>query len=333
MVFNLSMDLNTQIDGAGLYPDYPGDLSTFVPINTMISDVDGNTGSNFSTYRLNMQFRQDDESYGWGVYTEADVHSAYSGKLVLPWGVFGLGIDPDEESAIRPYVFGGSSLQMVVLPSCCEWIGYGAFLGCTSLESINLGNVARIGRSAFSGCTSLSQLTLTNTELWSYAFSGCTSLYSLYMTGNGDIGNYAFSSCTSLDNITLRGNGDIGNYAFQGCNSMVLATMPNVPSIGEYAFYGCTSLAALDISNVESIGAAAFQNCTALYQANGVLHIPESCTFIGSLAFLRCNSISSVVFDDPEGWNEDVSDPAINRLQLCAEGVSGRWGDLYKSAA
>ena len=69
-----------------------------------------------------------------------------------------------------------------VIPNSVTTIEYGAFAGCTSLESITIPNsVTTIENFAFAECTSLESITIPNSIT--------------------TIGNYAFAWCTSLENI------------------------------------------------------------------------------------------------------------------------------------
>ena len=86
-------------------------------------------------------------------------------------------------------------------------IGTDAFLGCTSLKSINISNsVTSIGNAAFSDCTSLTSINIPNsvTSIGNYAFSNCDSLTSINIPNSvTSIGKFAFVSCSSLTSINI----------------------------------------------------------------------------------------------------------------------------------
>ncbi len=140
------------------------------------------------------------------------------------------------------YIFGASSysynesyvpdsLRTVVITGGAT-IGYRAFYGCTSLESITIpDSVTSIGWGAFRGCTSLESVTIGNgvTSIGSYAFYGCTSLESITIPDSvTSIGSSAFYRCTSLASITIPDSvTSIGRYAFDGCTSLVSVTFEN----------------------------------------------------------------------------------------------------------
>jgi hypothetical protein len=70
------------------------------------------------------------------------------------------------------------------IPNSVTSIGYGAFYGCDSLESITIsGGVTSIGESAFGDCSSLASITIPNSVI--------------------SIGERAFSYCSSLTDVTV----------------------------------------------------------------------------------------------------------------------------------
>ena len=101
-------------------------------------------------------------------------------------------------------------------------IGEKAFYGCTSLNSVDLSNVTKIGASSFRNCTSIEQ----------QAFYNCANLT---IVGNdlskcSEIDRYAFCNCNSLEEIVLSGligaksSSDISSYAFCDCENLKTVT-------------------------------------------------------------------------------------------------------------
>ena len=221
----------------------------------------------------------------------------------------------------------------VVIPKSVTSIGYRAFEGCESLQSVTIGNsVTSIGEYAFYGCTSLTSITIPNSvkSIGEWAFCGCTSLQRITIGDSvKSIGNGAFEGCASLQSITI---GDavksIGEEAFAYCTSLTSVTIGNlVESIGEDAFRGCTAITSITIPNaVMEIRRYAFAYCTSLKQINveegntnyisidGNLYtkdrqtlvqyaagkqdtsftIPNSVKSIGERAFYGCTSLTSI---------------------------------------
>ena len=144
----------------------------------------------------------------------------------------------------------GKLVTELKIPSGITSIGYEAFRGCFSLESITIpASVVSIGTSAFVACINLTNVTFENnsklTVIDGGAFADCTSLKSIVIPdGVISIGGQAFADCTSLESITIPAS---------------------VASIGEAAFYDCTSLDSITIPvGVASIGGGAFGECLSL---------------------------------------------------------------------
>ena len=84
-------------------------------------------------------------------------------------------------------------------------IEWGVFIGCTSLESVIIGdNVKTIEWNNFSGCTSLESVIIgDNVESIEHlAFENCSSLRSITIPKSvRSISDYVFSGCTSLESV------------------------------------------------------------------------------------------------------------------------------------
>lgn len=127
-------------------------------------------------------------------------------------------------------------ITTAVIPSSVKTIGGRAFINCTELTTVTMGDsVAEIGRD-------------------SYGFS------------SGVDYNYgmAFSGCSNLSSITL-GNGvtTIHRHAFRDCSSLPLIIIPdNVTTIGDNGFNGCNNLTSIVIGRgLSSIEWGTFFNC------------------------------------------------------------------------
>ena len=87
--------------------------------------------------------------------------------------------DPTQPATIENSKFkGNTTITSVTLPENVWQIGSQAFMGCTSLSEVELGNVQNITSEAFRGCTSLISVVIppTVTEIGPETFYGCTSL-------------------------------------------------------------------------------------------------------------------------------------------------------------
>lgn len=103
------------------------------------------------------------------------------------------------------------------------------------------------------------------------------------------ISNSAFTNKAELEKVilpeTLR---SIGEYAFYNCTGLKSVEAPGVEQVGYASFYGCYYLKEVTLSdNLRSIGDSAFASCTRL----GSLSVPASCEYIGTDAFMACESL------------------------------------------
>ena len=112
------------------------------------------------------------------------------------------------------------------------------------------------------------------------------------------IGDYAFYGCCSLTSITIPNSvTSIGRGAFAGC-SLTSITIPNsVTSIGDYAFADCSALSSVTLNS----SAIASKNYTSSSSLRGVFGqqvktyiLGDEVTSIGSYAFYKCSSLTSV---------------------------------------
>ena len=153
-------------------------------------------------------------------------------------------------------------------------------------DTIDGKSVTSIGRRAFEGCTNLKSITIPNsvTEMGRRAFSGCSSLTGIAIP----------------DSVT-----EIGKYAFDGCKSLTSITIPDgVTSIGDGAFYNCSSLTEIKVasenSNYVSVNGVLYNKdkttiiCYPAGKKGNNYKIPDGVTEIGSIAFSRCSSLTSV---------------------------------------
>ena len=177
-------------------------------------------------------------------------------------------------------------------------IGDAAFLGCTSLTSVTIGeSVSEIGKSAFESCTSLTSVVWNAIHCVNFIIPDAPFPNSVTSFTFGEkvehVPAYLCYDMSVLASITIPNSvTSIGGGAFSGCSSLTSVTIPNsVTSIGNDAFYGCSSLTSVAIpSSVTSIGESAFEGCSSLTSVT----IPESVRSIGISAFSGCSSLTSI---------------------------------------
>jgi uncharacterized repeat protein (TIGR02543 family) len=247
----------------------------------------------------------------WTAVENGDGGVIYAGN----WVVGAAGLDDE------------SSKKSITLNSGVVGIADFAFYNCTSIQAGigNLSSVQYIGRGAFYGCSNLTQVSLSSDveEIKEYTFYKCSNLFSVtlpfYLTSIGNyafykcttlksfdlsttkvnsIGTAAFLGCNNLENLDLgkKNLETIGNYAFYGCDSLTELAIPDtVKSIGNYAFAECSEIESVSLgSGVETIGNAAFKNCTLLHD----ISIPSNVKSIGDYAFYNCKNIRALTLSN-----------------------------------
>lgn len=131
--------------------------------------------------------------------------------------------------------------------------GYGAFNGCTALESITLPEgLVEIDGAAFNGCTALKSITIPNsvTSLGEYAFRNCSNLATVrYGTGLTATGLSAFYNA-GIKNIILSDTiTEISGYSFFGCPIVEFEIPERVTRVGIRAFANCPFLTKVTVHN------------------------------------------------------------------------------------
>ena len=169
---------------------------------------------------------------------------------------------------------GHTEIERVIVGENLKTVGIGAFSGCTSLESIDLGGVTGLGKWAFQNCSSLAEAELNEgiTELADYVFTGCASLEDIALpAGLVSIGSSTFSGCSALQSISLpSGLESIGASAFSGCSSRRHAHHTRFSHLdGQGSVFGLLLDRGRDNRGSHGLAAQpAFQNCTSLLTVN-----------------------------------------------------------------
>ena len=188
----------------------------------------------------------------------------------------------------------------------------GAFLRCSALEQITLGNnISFISKACFQYCTALREINIPDSvkTIYNWAFQNCTSLEKVTLgAGVETIAAGAFVGCTELktfevdpDNPTLFSDAAGAIYNKEQTVLMLLPTgfdgeytvQDGTRTIGQGAGSGCTSLTGLVIpDSVTTIEHSAFMDCTALRDlklGNGITHVYQE-------AFRNCSGLEVLVF-------------------------------------
>ena len=179
-------------------------------------------------------------------------------------------------------------MVLLTIPDSVTSLGY-AFVGCTSLEKITIGNgVTTIQGSQFSsnnGLTSLKTVIIGNsvTTIEDGAFSG-TPIKEITIPDSVTSLGYAFDGCKSLEKITI-GNGltEIKVGLFSGLSALKTVKIGNgVKSIGSGAFNACTSLELTLPDHVETIDNNAFSGIKCICYTNKLKALPAPSNYWGA---------------------------------------------------
>ncbi|MCM1309036.1 MAG: leucine-rich repeat domain-containing protein [Butyrivibrio sp.] len=203
-----------------------------------------------------------------------------------------------------------SSLESVNIPESVTEIGVAAFNGCELLSKVNIPKgITRINMSVFDGCKSLKNITIPNgvTYIGNAAFAHCAVKNLTIPSSIEEINVAAFMNCKELESVTILGENlkNLGWQAFVGCESLKYIVLPRTFTfIPSECFYGCMSLESVDISSsVTHIYSYAFTNCDSLKSVK----IPNTVTDIQSYAFGY-----HAEFVENEGWvNTKIPDFTI----------------------
>ena len=214
-----------------------------------------------------------------------------------------------EKVKYGPYVFAYcSSLKEISMNA--NVIPEGAFLGCTSLETVNIGkDVSTIGEFAFTR-TKISKFVFdeANTafklsENGDYVLSSDgTTLMFVAPTVRGEftlddanvvrIGKGAFAYNDRITSINIPSVTAVDNNAFAYCRSLSSVTLGELTEIGDYAYFMTNIDTLPTFNNIKKLGNYAF----AYTQITSV-NIPAKMV-VGEGAFYECKEIEKVVIGD-----------------------------------
>ena len=248
-------------------------------------------------------------------------------------------------SSNGPFYSAQSTLTSITIPETIKTIGDYAFYNCTYLTEINYNAIEANDLSDFNHVFSYAgqdgegitvNIGENVTKIPNYNF--CSGLYmSSSVMPKITTVNFAENSvCTS-----------IGTYAFYRCSSLTSIAIPaSVTSIGDRAFRDCSGLTLIDVDQanenyssedgvlfnedktiliqypigntrisytiaegVTSIGTYAFYRCSSLTS----IAIPTSVTSISSSAFSDCSGLTSVDF----GENSQLTSISSSAFREC----------------
>ena len=236
-------------------------------------------------------------------------------------------------SEIGDYAFAYTDITKVTIPAGLV-VGEGAFTECQSLNTVVIGDGAKIGMGAFmlatnaehprTGKNNYSPNLIKVTGGWAYEF--LSALTSLTIGADVEIGEAAFYGAANLVKVTLGDGVSLGKQAFYNASKLADIDLSGVTYIGELAFSGdvmyafsdsnqssfaivndsyvfvyySPALRNIDISSVSALGDRAFQFCPTLQS----VVLGEKLTEIPYYAFDNCTALTTINLEHVEKIGE-----------------------------
>ena len=215
-----------------------------------------------------------------------------------------------------------TELTSIDIPASVCNIGYRAFAGCESLETVifheNNGYIPgthdrfslSIGASAFEGCISLTELSLPESvTVLGDGFINGTGITTITLPKNLTDASLALYGSRVEEVVFADGMERIPNGvcdADEGLSFIQSVVIPEtVTEIGAEAFHQCVSLYEIELPNsLREIENHAFNGCTGLSS----IDIPASVFYIGGYAFAGCESLETVTFHENNGYMPGTND-------------------------
>ena len=184
-------------------------------------------------------------------------------------------------------------------------LNIGSFYGCSSLLSIDIGNIVSNGADAtnqYRGCTTLTTVPLLNLSSVtnaSYMFYFCSSLTTVPLFNLSNCTNaYAmFYQCTALTTVPLFDLSKVTNAGsmFFQCSNITTVPLFDLSKVTNAAsmFASCAALTTVPLLNLSSVtnAYAMFSYCTALTTVP-LLNL-SNCTNTHSM-FYQCTALTTV---------------------------------------
>ena len=227
-----------------------------------------------------------------------------AGELSIPSTISYDGNDyPVTRIGNNAFISSGRLTGSLTIPNTVTYIGENAFLACSGLTELHLGNsLDTIGPAAFYGCKGFTgSLTLPNSVrvIGIAAFYGCTGFDGSLTFGDGlkRIENAAFYKCSGFTNLNISNAvTTIGTSAFWGCYGLSGSlTIPNsVTKIEPNAFRNCSGFTdTLTLgSGLDSIGGETFCNCSGFTEVVSLATEPPVFSFEDVFKGFNCTKLT-----------------------------------------
>ena len=226
--------------------------------------------------------------------------------VVVPITITSIGDDAFKDCINLKEVNFESGYSSITLnhPDTTTDLGKNLFMGCTSLEIINLPtNATTIKQSTFEGCNALTEIAISEgiTNVESHAFKDCESLISITFPSTiSSLTDNIFYGCVQLEKVTFDSiNYHINMAIFDGCDSIdEICYIKSGVTYGFTKDYDTTQIDAVELEDVLD-----GQFAGNVYLKSIVL--PKTITSLPEGAFENCINLEHVVFN---GDVETISD-------------------------
>lgn len=200
-----------------------------------------------------------------------------------------------------------AKLTNVVLPDDMTVLPSGVFLGCTSLEKVDLKNINKIDQYAFQS-TGIKNINIPKnvTEIGKRAFATCKELVSVNFEGEINGAEALFYDDDKLITVT-GGLKTIEKDMFKYCDGLSKFALPDsVASIADTAFYKCINLSEIIISKDsalkaagENIGVEVFKDSTKFKKFT----VDASNPNLSAVNGILCDKDAKLIFAVPFGMD------------------------------
>lgn len=242
----------------------------------------------------------------------------YRGDVIIPENIVHLGKSYSVVAISDKAFYGDELVTSVYIPNSVisiktysEWIDsfygfiyYGAFQGCTNLNSVRMSeNIQDIGVKAFAGCPCYKDsVTITKQvkRIGAKAFDSGTVYFNAdsciiaggQMGSHNEHGDY-FSAFPNMNTISYGDNVKVlPAYIYTNCHNWLQIDIPlSVTMVPDKAFYMCRDLEKINgFDHVKCIGDSVFYGCDALT----LIELNDSLETINESLFYLCYSLSNV---------------------------------------